>query len=599
MRENNKNKFDKINRRLFLFVFFKILTVAYIIERLFNLQIRQSEKFKKLAENNRINSMFIIPARGIIYDRNNKVLAENKEQYQLIYRYSNTKDKYEHLVQIFKHITLDKNEKENLLKDLSLNKKDFLQIIVKNDLTWSEVAKISSNITELRGIFIEMILRRSYNSIAASHIIGYVKTPDKKEYPKLANVPGTVVGKIGIEKSLDKKLQGKFGIKKEEVNAHGRVVKEISRVNGIPGEDINISISRGLQDFCYERLGDNSGSIVVLDVNNGEILSMISKPTFNSNDFISAMSQKKWDNISKNELNPMFNRSSQGTYPPGSIFKLIVSLTAFNQKGFNPNKKYFCNGGYKSGNQIFHCWKEGGHGFIDCEEAIAMSCDCYFYDLSLVLGIEKIVETAKVFGLGEKYLDEIFPASEGIIPNKEWKQSKFKSEWTKSDTIVASIGQGFALASPIQLAIMIARICTRGNLIMPNIIRDKESNEKFSRTSFLEEDSYTYLMKGMFNTVNNINGTAYQSRKIKDGYFMAGKTATSQVRRITMIEREEGIKKNEDLPRNMRDHALFVGYFPHNKPRFAFSIVVEHGGSGSKTAAPIARDICKELVKKI
>ena len=596
MRENNKNKFDKMNRRVFLFVIFKVLSVCYIIERLYNLQIRQSEKFKKLAENNRINSMFIIPARGIIYDRNKFVLVENIEQYQLIYRYTNTKDKYDHLVQIFKYVKLDKNKKEKLLKDLSFNKNDFLQIVIKNDLSWNEVAKISSNITELRGVFIEMILQRHYNSVPSSHIVGYVKTPDKKEYPKLANVPGSVVGKIGIEKIFDMKLQGKYGIKKEEVNAHGRVVKEISRVDGIPGEDINISISNDLQQFCYERLGDNTGSIVVLDVTNGEILSMVSKPSFNSNDFISAMSQKKWNSIINNELNPMFNRASLGTYPPGSIFKLIVSITALNEKNFNPDKKYFCNGGYKFGNQIFHCWKEEGHGFIDCEEAISMSCDCYFYDLSLKLGIEKISETAREFGLGEKYLDEIFPSSEGIIPNKEWKKNKYQSEWTKSDTIVASIGQGFTLASPIQLSVMIARICTNGRLIKPTIIKGEKIDKKFSKISSLEETVYSYIKKGMFNTVNNVNGTAYQSRIIKPGYYMAGKTATSQVRRITMNEREEGIKKNEDLPRKMRDHALFAGYFPHNNPRFAFSIVVEHGGSGSKVAAPIARDVCKKLL---
>ena len=600
MRENNKSKFDKINRRIFLFIIFKVLSISYIIERLYNLQVRQSEKFKKLAENNRINSVFLIPARGLIYDRNNFVLVENIEQYQLIYRYANTENKYDHLIQIFKYLQLDQIKKEILLKELSLNKSEFLQVVIKNDLSWKEVAKISSNITELRGVFIETILRRHYNSLSTSHIVGYVKAPDKKEYPKLANVPGTVVGKIGIEKSFDKKLQGKFGIKKEEVNAHGRVVKEISRVNGIPGEDIHVSISRDLQEFCYERLGDNSGSIVVLDVRNGEIFSMISKPSFNSNDFIASMSQKKWNSITKNELNPMFNRSSLGTYPPGSIFKLIVSITALNDKSFNPNKKYYCNGGYKFGNQIFHCWKEEGHGFIDCAEAISMSCDCYFYDLSLKLGIESISETARIFGLGEKYLDEIFPASTGIIPNKEWKKNKFQSEWTKSDTIVASIGQGFALSSPLQLAVMIGRISTHGQLIKPTIIKDRNNNNKeFAKISYLEDKTYSYIKQGMFNTVNNINGTAYQSREIKPGYFMAGKTATSQVRRITMSEREEGIKKNEELPRNMRDHALFVGYFPHDKPRFAFSIVIEHGGSGSKAAAPIARDICKELVKKI
>lgn len=377
------------------------------------------------------------------------------------------------------------------------------------------------------------------------------------------------------------------------------MVKEISRVNGIPGTDINVSVSRDLQEFCYKRLEENTGSIVVLDVNNGEIFSMVSKPSFNSNDFIKAMSKEKWKNISNNEFNPMFNRASLGTYPPGSIFKLIVSIAALNDKNFNPNKKYFCNGGFKFGNQIFHCWKEEGHGFIDCEEAISMSCDCYFYDLSLNLGIEKISEVAKLFGLGEKYLDDIFPASTGIVPNKIWKKKKFESDWTKSDTIVASIGQGFALATPLQLAVMTARIATNGRIIKPTIVKDDLAYKKFAKISSIEDSIYPYIKKGMFNTVNDLRGTAYHSRVSKNDYYMAGKTATSQVRRITMIEREEGIKKNEDLPRDMRDHALFVGYFPYNKPKFAFSIVVEHGGSGSKAAAPIAKDICKELLKLI
>ena len=596
MRAVNKNRQENLNRRIFLFTILKILSVAYIIERLYNLQIRQSEKFKKLAENNRINSMFIVPSRGIIYDRYNMILADNVEHYQLIYRYANSKNKYNHLVQIFKYLDLNSEKKRKLLKDISSNNNDFIQIVIKDDLLWEEVAKISSNIPELRGIFIEMIMKRAYRSLPSSHVIGYVKTPDKSEYPKLANVSGTVVGKIGIEKSFDKRLQGKFGIKKEEVNAHGRVVKEISRVNGIPGGDVNVSISKSLQEFSYARLEKNTGAIVILDVRNGEVLTMVSKPSFDSNDFISAMSRKKWEEISKNKLNPMFNRASQGTYPPGSIFKLIVSITALNEKNFDPNKKFFCNGGYKFGNQIFHCWKEEGHGFINCGDAISMSCDCYFYDLSLNLGIDKISNTAKDFGLGEKYLNDVFPSSIGIIPNKEWKKNKFKTEWTKSDTIVASIGQGFALSSPLQLAVMAARISTDGNLIVPTILKSELPIINFPKIQGFKEATYSYVKQGMFNTVNSINGTAYASNNIKPNYYMSGKTATSQVRRITMNEREEGVIKNKDLPREMRDHGMFVGYFPYDSPKFAFSIVVEHGGSGSKTAAPIARDLCKKLI---
>ena len=597
MKVYNKNKHESINRRIFLFSTIKIFSIFFIIERLYNLQIRESEKFKKLAENNRINSVFIIPSRGIIYDRNNLVLAENVEQYQLIYRYNNTINKENHFKKIFKYLNIDNIKKNKLLNDIKNNYDEFLQVVIKDDLLWEEVAKISSNITELQGVSIEMIMKRYYNSFSSSHIIGYVKPPSKSEYPKLANVPGTVVGKIGIEKSFDPLLQGKFGIKKEEVNAHGRVVKEISRVNGVPGNDIKISISKELQEFSYERLGNNSGAIVALNVNNGEVLSLVSKPSFDSNDFITAMSQNKWNDITSNELNPMFNRACLGTYPPGSIFKLIVSITALNEKDFDPKKKFYCNGGYKFGDQIFHCWKEGGHGFIDCSEAISMSCDCYFYDLSLVLGINKISKIALEFGLEEKYLNNIFSSAKGIIPSKEWKKNKFNTEWTKSDTIVASIGQGFALSTPLQLAVMTSRIVTNGQKVLPTIEKRNNSSNKFSKIESLKEETYSFIKKGMFDSVNNINGTAYASRNIVPNNYMAGKTATSQVRRITMSEREEGIKKNEELPRKMRDHALFVGFFPYDKPLYAFSVVVEHGGSGSKTAAPIARDLCKKLYK--
>ena len=358
MIKKKKNKNQKLHRRLFLFGLFKLASISFITERLYNLQIRQLDKYKKLAENNRINLMFILPSRGLILDRDNKILAENKKQYQLIYRFNNSIVGLKHLKKLFKYIDLKESEKSNLIKNLTNKKKLFSEIVIKGNLSWTEVARVSANITELRGVSIETRLIRSYKSIPSSHVLGYVTKPDKLNYPKLAKVSGTVVGKIGIEKSYDKELQGKFGIKKEEVNAHGRVVNEISRVDGISGQDIKLSISRDLQGFCYDRLGDNTGSIVTMNVQNGEILSFVSKPSFDSNDFSNDLSQDKWNDIVKNDLKPMFNRASTGTYPPGSIFKLIVSLAALNDKEFNPNKKYFCNGGYKFGNQIFHCWKK-------------------------------------------------------------------------------------------------------------------------------------------------------------------------------------------------------------------------------------------------
>ena len=336
-----------------------------------------------------------------------------------------------------------------------------------------------------------------------------------------------------------------------------------------------------------------------MNLTNGEILSLVSRPTFDSNDFVNELEKNKWEKIKADAGKPLFHRSSMGTYPPGSIFKLIVVIAAFELKDFDPNKTFFCNGGYKFGDQIFHCWNEKGHGFINCEDAIAMSCDCYFYDLSLKIGIDRISKVAKLFGLGQSYLDNIYASSSGLIPTKKWKKNKYNQVWTKSDTIVASIGQGFALATPLQLAVMISRIATDGKEIYPTILKSTNSTNNFSNFKQIGDfnsNAIHLIKKGMYKAVNDPKGTAYLSR-IGPDKTMCGKTATSQVRRISMQEREEGIIKNEELPLEQRDHALFVGYFPYENPKYSFSIVVEHGGSGSKSAAPIAKSICKKLDK--
>ena len=578
------------NRRLFLLGSMNIFAYSVLIERLYNLQIVKSEKYKKLADNNRVNLSFIIPSRGLILDRQNKILADNEERYQLIFKTYNLEDKLAALNKVFYYIDISEKKMTDLKKKLSDNKKILL---VKQNMKWKEVAKISSNITELEGVYIEMVLVRKYISHASSHIVGYVGKPEKEENLKLSKVEGTSIGKLAVEAAYDNNLQGKFGFKKEIVNAHGRVISEISRVNGISGNDINLSISKDLQDFCYNRLGSEAGSIVVLDISSGEILALVSNPSFNSNDFVGEMHEDKWKKIINNNLNPLFNRAIKGTYPPGSIFKLIVVLAAFSLNDFDSNKKYYCNGSYKVGNQIFHCWNDKGHGFVNCSQAIAVSCDCYFYDLSLRVGIDNIYETAKKFGFGDAFLDDIFNPSEGIVPSRKWKEKQYGQTWTKTDTVVTSIGQGFALASPLQLAVMISRIAAGGKNILPSIIKN---DQNVVENEFLDvsEEGINLIRGAMFEAVNSPSGTAFQSRMLS-GNLMCGKTATSQVRRISMKEREEGIIKNENLPREQRDHALFVGYYPHINPKYGFSIVVEHGGSGSKSAAPIAKDLCYQL----
>ncbi|PPR25986.1 MAG: Penicillin-binding protein 2 [Alphaproteobacteria bacterium MarineAlpha9_Bin4] len=592
MLKPRKYYYNVFNRRLFLVGSLKLLAYSIVIERLYNLQIKQSDKYKKLADNNRINLSFIIPSRGLILDRNFNVLADNQEQYQLIFKSYNLENKETALNKIFNYIELTDLKKEDLHKQVIENKK---RVLVKQNMKWSEVAKISSNITELEGVYIEMVMVRKYVSLASSHVVGYVGSPEKEDNLKLSKIEGASIGKLAVEASYDNKLQGKFGFKKEEVNAHGRVVNEISRVNGIPGNDINLSISKDLQDFCYNRLESKAGSIVILDITSGEVLALVSRPSFNSNDFIGEMHPEKWNDIINDRLNPLFNRAIKGTYPPGSIFKLIVALAAFRVKDYNPNKRYFCNGSYKFGNQIFHCWNDKGHGFVNCSQALEVSCDCFFYDLSLKVGIDNINYIARKFGFGESYLNETFNSARGIVPNKSWKLKRYGRAWTKTDTIVTSIGQGFALASPLQLAVMVSRIASNGKNIIPTLI--KKSSNSFNEMSEIEDlnkDGINLLKGAMFDVVNSPSGTAFQSR-LSSNKLMCGKTATSQVRRISMKEREEGIIKNEDLPRSQRDHALFTGYYPHINPKYGFSIVVEHGGSGSKSAAPIAKDLCYKL----
>tara|TARA_B100000029_G_C17585086_1_gene960901 strand:+ start:837 stop:2627 length:1791 start_codon:yes stop_codon:yes gene_type:complete len=579
------------NRRLFLIGSLKLLSYSIVIERLYNLQIKQSDKYKKLADNNRVNLSLIIPSRGLILDRDYKLLADNEEQYQLIFKPYNLDNKIVALNKVFNYVDLPDRKKVELKKQIIDNK---TRVLVKQNMKWSEVAKISSNITELEGVYIEMVLVRKYISQASSHVVGYVGHPEEEDNPKLSKVEGTSIGKLAVEAAYDNMLQGKFGFKKEEVNAHGRVVNEISRVNGIPGNDINLSISKDLQDFSYNRLGSQAGSIVVLDIKSGETLALVSKPSFNSNDFIGEMHPEKWKEIINNNLNPLFNRAIKGTYPPGSIFKLIVVLAAYNLKDFNSNKKYLCNGSYKFGNQIFHCWNDKGHGFVDCNKALAVSCDCFFYDLSLRVGIDNINEFAKKFGFGHTYLNEIFNSSSGLVPSKNWKKEKFGRSWTKTDTIVTSIGQGFALTSPLQLAVMISRIASEGKNVVPTLIKQKSNLKENNYIDNVSKEGIKLLKSAMYDVVNSPSGTAFQSR-MQSAELMCGKTATSQVRRISMQEREEGIIKNEDLPRDQRDHALFVGYYPHVNPKYGFSVVVEHGGSGSRSAAPIAKDLCYKL----
>ena len=477
------------------------------------------------------------------------------------------------------------------------------------DLTWEQLSAIAVNSPSLPGITPEVGLNRFYpRSTDYSHIVGYVgavnerdltnMTKDYKagrisEMDPLLEIPKFKIGKTGVENKLERQLRGKAGNKRIEVNAVGRVMREIDRVSGVNGSNITLTIDTRLQNFVQERLSGLSASAVIINVNNGDLLSVSSAPSFNPNKFVNGISLVDYNKLLEDPFKPLWNKSVQGSYPPGSTFKMIVSLAAIEAGVVSITEKINCTGFTEISGQKFHCWKKGGHGKIDFHNSLMQSCDHYFYELAQRLGIKKIATMAKRLGMGEQYDLPLPDVSRGLMPDRFWKTQKRGQEWVIGDTLNTSIGQGYVLASPLQLAVMTARLGTN-RLVKPRLIKSFSGltvpTEPFESLG-LDSNALREVRLGMHSVLNNKKGTAYGSRiEGKDQHF-AGKTGTSQVTGISRSEREDGVSKNEDKEWKYRDHALFVGYAPFKKPKYAVAVVVDHGGSGSASAAPVARDL--------
>jgi len=388
-------------------------------------------------------------------------------------------------------------------------------------------------------------------------------------------------------------LRGRAGTRRVEVNARGRVIRELDRADGTAGEDLHLTLDLELQRFCHERLGDESGAAVVIDPRNGDLLSAASTPTFDPNPFILGISHDAFNALRDNDRRPLHNKWASGMYPPGSTFKMVVALAALESGIIGPGKTFYCPGYLQLGKRKFHCWRRGGHGWSDLRKALEQSCDVYFYETARQVGIERIGEMARKLGLGVDLEVPVAALRSGLIPTKAWKRSRHEIDWLVGDTLNAGIGQGYVLATPLQLAVMTARIAS-GTAVRPRLVRARGGRPVSVETPDeigTSAENFRLVRRGMFEVVNSPRGTARGSR-IKDKAFrMAGKTGTSQVRNITKAERARGVTRNADLPWGRRDHALFVGFAPFDNPRFAVAVVVEHGGGGSRAAAPIARDI--------
>ena len=584
-RDNDKGKI-LITRSLFLGGV-QLFLLFLLVFRLYYLQVYQADKYKTLADENRISTRLLVPPRGIIFDRHENMLAENKQNFQVLIVAEQTPDVDKTLEAFKKIMPLTEDEDKRIRKDLKRNR-SFVPIKIKDNLDWEQLTKIMLNMPDLPGIVIDEGLSRYYpfDDIFA-HVIGYVASVSEKENTKkdpLLEVPGFKVGKSGVERLFDDELRGVAGSQKLEVNAVGRIIKEIESVEGIAGERVDLSLDLRLQKEAYDLLGEESGAIVMMKVDTGEILSFASAPAFDPNLFGRGLTSKEWNNLNNNEKKPLLNKAVSGQYSPGSTFKMLVGLAAL-KHGINTSKtKSFCSGKMILGNHTFHCWKDSGHGYVDLEQALQHSCDIYFYEAAQKLGINKIAEVAREFGLGTKTHVGIENEKSGFIPDIEWKMRRFGESWQQGESIISGIGQGYILTTPVQLATMISRIANGGYEVNPTFKKfDKNSKLELKK---LDVSPYglELVKKGMYDVINSIGGTAYSARFDFQGKKMAGKTGTTQVRRISMKERQSGVLKQEDLPWKYRNHALFVGYAPHDNPKYGVAVLIEHGKSGTAAA---------------
>lgn len=595
----NGEKSRVVERRTLVVIAFNLLAFAVIVARLYFLQVKEADKYKMMSDENRISTRFLVPPRGLIFDRNGEIIAKNEQDFQALMVAEQTPDIAETLKTFKQIVPLTEGEEQKIRKDLK-NKRRFIPIKLKDNLSWNEVSKILLHAPDLPGVEINEGLSRYYPyADIYAHVLGYVgpvSDKDKKDNP-LYMVPGFKIGKSGLERYFDYKLQGKGGTIKLEVNAYGRVMNEIERNSGEEGQSLTLTLDARLQRAAYEAFGEESGAAVVLNVRTGEILALVSTPSFDPNLFTNGISYKHWNALLKNERTPLVNKAVSGQYSPGSTFKVVVALAALEAGVIDLNTRFNCSGGLDVGNIRFHCWRHSGHGILNVVEALKHSCDIFFYETAMKLGIDKIHDMAVKLGMGNVLEVGLDNEKAGIIPTKAWKKARFGTSWTQGDAANSGIGQGYVLVTPLQLATMLARVVNGGYAVQPTFIKPTEKELSKIKRLDISTKNIEIVKRGMFEVVNGTGGTAGRARFNINGAMMGGKTGTTQVRRISMKERSSGILRDEQLPWRLRNHALFIGFTPVDNPRYSVAVIVEHGSSGSGVAAPIASKILQEALQ--
>jgi len=612
MQQSQQQHYRLFTRRAALLAGAKLAMLGALTGRMYYLQVVEADKYAVLAEENRINLRLLAPLRGRILDRFGVTLATNDQNYRVVVIPEQADDLEATLATLGTVLPVTETDIARVLHDAE-RKRPFVPVTVRENLIWDEVARVEINTPDLPGVAIEVEQSRLYPFGGLGvHVLGYVAAVSESDLTgdPLLELPGFRIGKTGVERQYDEALRGSAGNSQVEVNAVGRVIRELTREEGEPGHDVVLTLDMGLQHYAQQRLaGEMSASTAVLDVQNGEVLALASTPSFDPIGFDRGLSVAEWQALINDELHPLTNKALAGQYAPGSTFKMMVALAAL-ESGITPDHTVYCPGVMALGTSRFHCWKEGGHGTLDMLRGIQHSCDVYFYDIARKVGIDGIAAMARRFGLGAVTGIDLPGEKAGVIPDRNWKLGATGEAWQPGETLVAGIGQGFITTTPLQLALMTARIANGGRAIVPHMTRpavfaygagsgDGAAPPLPEVPSMgIPPEHIALVQEGMNLVSNDQRGTAYRSRIDVPGMELAGKTGTAQVRRISAAERAAGVIKNEDLPWNRRDHALFVAFAPVAAPRYACSVIVQHGGGGAKVAAPIARDILLECQKR-
>ena len=631
-------KIHSINRRMFIIGVAKFVIFTGILTRLFSLQITNNKKYSTLSDKNRLREWRLPPIRGEFLDYFDNVIAGNLKSYQLHVIPEEVEDFKILMLRLKAILNLSDNEYTKLIKKKK-KQKSWETLIVSKNLTWDQFTKVNYFLYDLVGAKPVMTVSRNYPfNENYTHVLGYVSSASEQDILtnsliKDNHVPGLKVGKTGLEKTYENQLLGTNGVQRYEVNAYGKRINQVDFTDGLKGNTIKLTIDTEIQKKCSELLKGKAGSISVMDIYTGDIVAMQSSPSFDPNLFLFGINQDDWQLIRNNPLKPLLNKTLSGLYSPGSTFKPMVALSALENKIISKDFKVNCTGKIEMYGQTFHCWKEKGHGVVDLKNAMKQSCDSYFYEITRQLGVDRLRKTSTKFGLGDKVLSGAYAnEKKGLVPDTDWKKNNLGKSWVLGETLITGIGQGYIQTTPLQLCLMIAQIANGGFKIYPKIVVDKNDktadeiktlmnkslkdknirenslleegqeffkslNKKSYDSLFLDNENIRLIKEAIFASTNEVRGTSYSSRIEDPKYQFAGKTGTSQVKRISKRDRELDLKTFE-IPYNERDHALYVAFGPYKNPRYALSIVIEHGGSGSSAAAPIAKELFKLIIDR-